>query len=125
MAGNPGGNYRQRRVRAFSWVRERRETNRTRTNVVCDVRWSFLQERAGCRSRWRRFCGGGSAFPDAFRLESLFDPPARQDACIENHGGSRAGEQKDRTDLEHGRNEIYAGRKRRDARGEVAKREDE
>src|ERR1700730_9072027 len=125
MAGNRGAHYCERRVRAFSWVGERRETDWARTNVVCDVRWRVLQERAGCRSRRRRFCGGGGTLPDALRLESLFDPSARQDARIENYGRSRAGEQKDRTNLEHRRNEIYSGRKRRDARGAFAQREDE
>src|ERR1700730_2460936 len=125
MAGNPGAHHRERRVRAFSWVGERGETDRTWFDVVRDMRWRLLQERASCRRWRRRFRGGGSALPDALRLESLFDPSARQDARIENHGRSRAGEQKDRTNLEHRRNEIYSGRKRRDARGAFAKREDE
>ena len=67
------------------------------------MRRRILQKRAGLRGWGRRFGGGGIAIPDALRLESLFDSPARQDARVENHGRSGLGEQKDRADLEHGR----------------------
>ncbi len=84
-----------------------------------DVRRRVLQKRAGLRDRRWRFGRGGSAFSHALRLESLSDPSPRPIARLEDHGRPCDGEQEDRADLEHGRDEIHDRRKGRDERGDV------
>ena len=88
------------------------------------MRRRILQECAGLRGRRRRFRRGGIVVSHPVRFKGVSNSSPRQNARVGDHARARVCEQKDRTDLEHGRHKIHSGRKRRDARGLSAKRRD-
>ena len=83
---------RLRSVSSLPRLGKRRETDRSRPDVVRNVRRRLLQECTGlCRWRWR-FSRGGVVVSYPVRFKGLSDSSARQNARFGHHAGARVRE---------------------------------